>query len=233
MNIKNFFGMMRTTIARVESIDNPYDDYFTVKMNVKADRSWAPGEHAIFSLPHMNVEGKKWRPFSVASAPEEGYMMIGTRTGSEISGFKKVFLSLEPGDPVKVRGPYGCFKLQDAITPLVLVAGGVGITPIRAILKQLEKDKEHKTYLIYTARDYHLFGEEIEKMASNNPALDIYLTKSSKEAKARVAELANSLGAQAYYYLSGAPGFVKSVRKQIMGHDVSSKRIIFDPLIGF
>lgn len=134
---------------------------------------------------------------------------------------------------MKVRGPYGGFKVQDTITPLVLIAGGVGITPIRAILKQLEKDKKRKIYLIYTARDYHLFGEEIEKISLNDPALNVYLTKSSKEAKAKVSELASSLGAQAYYYLSGAPGFVKSVRKQIMEYGVSSKRIIFDPLIGF
>lgn len=233
MIILDYFGILKKSVARVESIDNPYGDYYTVKMKLAADVNWTPGEHAIFTLPQKEIEGKKWRPFSVASAPVDGYLMIGTRTGKEMSNFKQALLSLEPGDPVTVRGPFGWFKLQDETSPLVFVAGGVGITPIWAILKYLEGDTDRIRTLIYTARDYHLFGEEIEEMAKDNPAFDLYMTSSSKEAKAKVEEVAGRLGAEAHYFVSGAPKFIKSVREQIMAHGVSSKKVIFDPFIGF
>lgn len=232
MKIRDYFGIVRSSTATIESIENPYADHYTVKMKPAEGLSWIPGEHAVYTLPGKKIEGKRWRPFSVASAPEEGYLMIGTRTGKETSGFKQVLLSMKPGEKVRVRGPFGWFKLQDASSPLIFVAGGVGITPIRAILKHLEPDENRTRILIYTAREYHLFGEEFKALARNNPSFDLYMLTSSKEAKAKVEELAGMYGKTAHYFVSGAPKFITSVREQIMGHGVPGKQVVYDPLIG-
>lgn len=232
MIVSDFFGLVRKSVASIELIDNPFEDYYTVKMKPAPGLTWKAGEHAIYSLPGKEIEGKSWRPFSVASASEEDFLMIGTRTGKEMSGFKRALLSLEPGDPVTVRGPFGWFKLRDESSPLVFVAGGVGITPFRAILKHLENDTTRKRTLIYTARDYHLFGEEVEELARENPAFDLHLLKSSKEAKALVEGLAEHYGREAHYFVSGAPKFIRSVRAQIHNHGVPGRQIVYDPFLG-
>lgn len=233
MRIVEYLGVVRTSMATIESIENPYGDYYVVRMNPKEGLAWRPGEHAIYTLPGKRIEGKGWRPFSVASAPADGVLMIGTRTGEQMSGFKKVLLSMEKGEKVRVHGPYGQFRLRNKTEPLVLIAGGVGITPMRAILKHLEHDKEQQRILIYTARDYHLFGEEIESWAKDNPAFDLRMLSSSKEAKAQVAELAQEYGAAARYFVSGSPKFVPATQELIMDQGVPGRRVIFDPLIGF
>ena len=96
----------------------------------------------LFSLcPDAMYRGKKWRAFSVASVPEEGYILIGTRTHGNISSFKENLIGMSAGDKVKVIGPFGWLVKKDDTSPIVFIAGGVGITPVRALIKQLENDK--------------------------------------------------------------------------------------------
>ncbi|QWB95954.1 hypothetical protein KHQ89_00310 [Mycoplasmatota bacterium] len=60
-------------------------------MRLKAHQNitWKPREHAIFTLPNHKIEDKKYRAFSIASTPVEGFVLLGFRTGKKISSFKK------------------------------------------------------------------------------------------------------------------------------------------------
>lgn len=76
------------------------------------------------------------RSFSIASSPTENYLMLTTRYGE--SALKKALPSLQPGTNVKVIGPMGRFTVDETSTqPIVFLTGGVGITPIRSMIKYL------------------------------------------------------------------------------------------------
>jgi ferredoxin-NADP reductase len=202
-------------------------------MKPEAGFSWEAGEHGIFKLSNRKVKGKKWRVFSVASVPKEGVMTIGTRTGKDIFSFKKELISMKEGDKVSIRGPFGWFKIQDSTSPMVMVAGGVGITPIRALIKQLEKDSARPVELVYSSSDYHLFDDEIQAVALGNKKITIYKTNSSEETRSALATLVDNYKGEAYYFVSGSQAFIGGIKEQITETGVKGKRVIRDPFIGY
>jgi ferredoxin-NADP reductase len=92
------------------------------------------------------------RSFSIASSPDDPMLLIATRlTGS---AFKRSLAEVALGTRVDLQGPMGSFVLpQDATRPLVLLAGGIGITPFRSMIKTAtERKLPHRLTLIYSNR---------------------------------------------------------------------------------
>ena len=72
-------------------------------------------------------------PFSVSAAPTTAGIRF---TIKELGEDSSRMLRLEPGTRLMLEGPYGVFTVEQAQeAPVVLVAGGVGISPIRALLE--------------------------------------------------------------------------------------------------
>lgn len=97
MKLSDFKGLFKSSIATIESIENPVDDYYTVRLKPAVGIHWEPGEHGIFRKADQKVDGKKWRTFSIASIRDEGYILLGMRTGKDISSFKKALTGSEKG----------------------------------------------------------------------------------------------------------------------------------------
>lgn len=77
-------------------------------------------------------EGEETRTLSHASAPHQSGLDICTRLSD--SAFKRALARLEPGDHVSVRGPGGRLALPEDPSSLVVLTGGVGVTPVRSLL---------------------------------------------------------------------------------------------------
>jgi len=232
MKFEDIKGVFKKNELTIESIDNPYADYYTVRIKNDSDVSWTPGDHAIITLPGKKIQGQKYRVFSVASTPDEGIILLGTRTGKEKSSFKKELLTMKAGEKVGVRGPFGWFKVQDETSPIVLFAGGVGITPIRSLLKQLEFNTNRPVEVVYSSSEYYLFGNEIEEITVNNSKITLYKVSSIEETTAQLDKLVKQYGNSAYYYNSGAPVVLKSVKKRYIDSGIQKKRIIADAFMG-
>jgi ferredoxin-NADP reductase len=233
MKLSDFKGVFKKTILTIESIENPYGDYFSIKLKPTSEMSWHPGEHGIFTLPNIKVEGKKWRGFSIASIEKEGFVLLGTRTGKEISSFKQALLGMKKGERVSIRGPFGWFKLQDESSPMVLFASGVGVTPIRGLLKELEDSNKRDVEIIYASSSYYLYGEEIGKIADKNLKIVLHKITSAEESVKKIEELAKKYGNRAYYYNSGKPKVLKAVKKQLKALNIRGNRIIDDSFLGY
>lgn len=74
--------------------------------------------------------------FTISSSPTEKDLFIITKIGK--STFKQVLNMLKPGDKVQIRGPWGDFVLDEKdARQKVFLAGGIGLTPFRSILKYI------------------------------------------------------------------------------------------------
>lgn len=233
MKLRDFKGLLRKKYLHVVSVENPHGDYYLIKLKTDPTYKWTPGEHASFSLPDRNVQGKKWRAFSIASVDQEGYMLIGTRTGKDVSSFKENLIQMKAGERIGVRGPFGWFKIIDTTSPLVLIASGVGITPIRALLKTLEHESHRDINLIYGSSDYYLFGQEIEALAEANPNISLYKTNNRNATQEKINDLAHQYENQAYYYVSGSMPMIDSTKDILKKQNIDKSHIINDPFYGY
>lgn len=95
------------------------------------------------------------RSFSIANAPDRGNLIelhIRYVSGGEFSDF--LLNSLEVGDSLEVRGPYGEFFLREhSHRPVILLAGGTGFAPIKGIIEHLFSiDSRRPIHLYWGAR---------------------------------------------------------------------------------
>lgn len=107
-----------------------------------------PGQYAELHLPHAGTDGRGTRRmFSVSSAPDSDTMTFALRVPEPASSFKRALLDLPVGSTVQSTGVIGDFLLpRRATVPVVLVAGGIGVTPF---LSQLRAVRDRDAVLVY------------------------------------------------------------------------------------
>jgi predicted ferric reductase len=94
-------------------------------------------------------QGDEWseaHPFTISCAPEDPQLRV---TIKKLGLFTEKVHSLEPGAPVMCAGPYGLFcKDIDANEDIVMIAGGVGITPFLSVLRHFRNIKSTNRVLL-------------------------------------------------------------------------------------
>jgi nitric oxide dioxygenase len=131
---------------------------------------FAPGQY-IGLL--MQVDGKDIRRnYSLSAAPNGKTYRISVKR--ETGGVASTYLHdrVQVGDTLQLLPPSGEFVLAESARPVVLISGGVGITPTLAMLEQaLAADRE--VVFIHCARngDVHAFRDQIEAAAARHPQL--------------------------------------------------------------
>ncbi|MDB5169190.1 MAG: hypothetical protein JWO41_546 [Candidatus Saccharibacteria bacterium] len=107
---------------------------------------YTAGQFIQLSLPHAEADErgqKHW--FTLSSSPTDEFLTITTKFPLEgpTSTFKQTLRGLKSGTPVDMSDPMGDFVLPKMTqTPLVFVAGGIGITPFHSILSWLASTRE-------------------------------------------------------------------------------------------
>ncbi|KQX74545.1 ferredoxin--NADP reductase [Aeromicrobium sp. Root472D3] len=124
--------------------------------------AFVPGQYLELSVPHRGMDSRgARRTFSISSPPQDDRLALTLRVPEKSSSFKRALLDLEPGSRVRGTGIGGDFVLPaDPATPLLLVAGGIGITPF---LSQLRHEGSRDAVLVYgaTSADEVPFVEEL------------------------------------------------------------------------
>jgi ferredoxin-NADP reductase len=131
--------------------------------------TWIAGQSQGYVIPSVGeTEDENQRWFTIASAPYEGEIHISTRVSQ--SKFKQALNAMQPGETISCYGLEGDFTWEETSEPVVLVAGGIGITPFRSIL--LERSRAGKPLnanLLYYNRDEQIpFRAELESLASRH-----------------------------------------------------------------
>lgn len=113
--------------------------------------SFSPGQYMEWTLEHPRQDSRGMRRFfTIASSPTEEDIRIGVKFYRDSSSFKKALFSLNTGDEIIASHLAGDFVLpRDKKQKLVFVAGGIGITPFRSMLKYLLDRGEARPIAIF------------------------------------------------------------------------------------
>lgn len=176
---------------------------------------WKAGQFLHYVLHHEPTDERgsdRW--FTIAAAPSEKMIMITTRFASDKgSSFKKTLAGFKIGDQIEVSDLDGDFIVEDPAKEYVFIAGGIGITPFRAILKDLDQQgKQAGITMLYANRDQNIvYKDELEAFAKNNPKLRIqYVISPVRIDVIKIKEVVPDMQ-KPIFYISGPEPMVESL----------------------
>jgi ferredoxin-NADP reductase len=103
-------------------------------------------------VPRGDSRGNR-RYFTIASAPTEDDVRLGVKFNPEPSAFKEALSTMKPGDTIFASGLAGDFVMpRDPHRRLAFLAGGIGITPFRSMLRYLlDRHETRPIVMLYAA----------------------------------------------------------------------------------
>jgi ferredoxin-NADP reductase len=207
--------------------------------------AFRPGQYLELTVPHRADFRGSRRIFSISSAPStDGPLTVALSVPEKPSSFKRAFLALESGTAVRATGVGGDFTLpRDPATPVVLVAGGIGITPFASQLAHdHESGNDRDVVVVYAVRDNDELGyaDLLEKsrvpVVLVSPSLPADLPQNWTWAgngritpdllRSTVPDLARRQA-----FVSGPPGLVADMRAALTG--IGVKKVKADYFSGY
>lgn len=199
---------------------------------------WQAGQFIHLILPHTDSDDRgEERWFTIASSPYEQEIRITTRINTEkSSSFKKALQELKIGQEIETDLPKGKFILEDPSRDYIFVAGGIGITPFRSILKQLDHDgKQFHVELLYANRDENdiPFRNDLEVLSKKHKDFNITYFIGDKRIDENVLkEFGNKLD-NPIYYISGPEPMVEDFEKILKHMGIDEEHSRFDYFPGY
>lgn len=220
-NIKSFRFPIRTKGVRYRP-----GQFFFITIKVK-------GEEAIHH-------------FSFSSSPTEtGYIEFTKRITP--SDFSQELNVMTPGAWANLRGPEGTFTLPRKQRRLAFLSGGIGITPLRSMLRYVaDKDLDYDVVLLYGNNTFEdiAFREELNQIVASRKGVRVEYILSGPEFpsgwkgktgfinKDLVGELVPDY-MERLFYISGPPRMVIALEEQLTGLNIPQKQLKRDSFTGY
>ncbi|MFE8697391.1 FAD-dependent oxidoreductase [Cytobacillus sp. FJAT-53684] len=207
---------------------------YTFLFEKEKDFTWKAGQHGLISITHKKIKTAT-KPFTLASAPTENIVKITTSIGDDPSEFKQALLELKQGMKVRTSGPLGPFYLNDN-SPSLLIAGGIGITPFRSMLKQIEAEGnmgEKQIHLLYIdSKKSYLFKDELDEMA-NHPSISVTYLDSRDDLHQEIDKFTSLYKDNGNYYIAGSKSMVDSISGHLQNNNIAKRNIKKDAFYGY
>ena len=200
----------------------------------------------LLDTAETDLEGTT-RSLSLASAPLERDLMVAMRNRD--TAFKRAIHKLPAGSSILFQGPFGDFTLhRDTARPAVFLAGGIGITPFRSMLRHATTMQSlHRIFLFYANRrpEEVAFFEELRNLEQVNPNFRLIttITQPSNPTPKGVTESGYFTVKilekwipdlrTPIFYLAGPPGGVTSMRLTLNAAGVPDDEIRTEEFAGY
>lgn len=206
--------------------------------------SYLPGQYLTVKVKPEDSEYTHLRHYSLSDAPGKDYYRISVK--KEEHGVVSSYLhnSVHAGDTLQVSAPAGDFTLQTSDKPVVLISGGVGVTPMLSMLNTIvQTQPEREVTFIHGALNssVHAFKEEVAQLTNENSKIKSYVAYSEPTEDDKTA---NSFDKEGYidlswlksilpdnradFYFCGPIPFMKMVYRALKEWEVPAENIHFE-----
>lgn len=170
LSLANRIGRRRQYPARIESLQRHADH--VLELVCRPYKGWPGHAAGQFLFIDFGRSGEGAHPFTIASAwdPQQGTLTLAIKELGDLT--RQLPHQLEPGQAVRLEGPYGQFDFglaepvdrDKAGHPQIWVAGGIGITPFLARMEVLAKQVAARPEidLFYCSRQAGSFPDNLE-----------------------------------------------------------------------
>jgi ferredoxin-NADP reductase len=206
-----------------------------------------PGQYFFITLPdvgHHDDRGLR-RHITVATSPNEKGV-LGFATRMRDSAFKRSLGEIPVGADVEVEPPKGSFTLpDDPSRPLVFIAGGIGITVFRSMLRYVHEERlPYHVTLIYSNRDSRsaAFLDEVRELEQALPDFRLILTMTqepdwdgeTRKIDAQFVEEKLGEDLDKYTFLvAGPPAMAAGVQKALAEAGVDDENVVAERYSGY
>jgi len=207
------------------------------------------GQYMEWTLPVSEPDGRgNRRYFSIASSPTEPDLLIAARFYPRSSRYKQAMAEMESGDPIVAAELSGDFVLpRDPEVPLLFVAGGIGITPFRSMIKFLvDTGEKRDIVLLYSnsVREEIVFRDVFEDAEQRIGLKTVYTLTGGKRLpenwKGRTGHVEEQMLheevpnlEERVCFVSGSPGMVEDVKKVLRSVGIRRRNVRTDYFPGY
>lgn len=171
------------------------------------------------------------RHYSICSNPKRRdiYEIAVLQEPSGNGGSVAIHKFFNLGLTLNCEAPGNYFQLDDTEAPVVLIAGGVGITPIKAMAQQLKR--QGRTFELHYAgrtQTEMAFYDRLKRMLPDTG----YFYRSDQDEKLDLASLLKKAGKDSYFYVCGPQPLLDGLKQQALDQNISIDQIRFEQFSG-
>jgi ferredoxin-NADP reductase len=248
-NVFSYLVSPKTTLMlqlkqKVQLAPDVYDFIFAPARKF----AFAPGQYMEWTLGYHNPDSRgNRRYFTLASSPTEDNLRLGVKFYEKSSTFKQALLSMDRGTAIVASHLAGDFVLPNSPNQkCVFIAGGIGITPFRSMIKYLLDTRQHRPLVLFYVNrtiDDIVYKDVFDKAQQRIGLKVIYtLTDTNRIPAGWTGEIGHITPRlikaevpdyqKCVFYISGPPRLVESLRDLLDKLNVPSNHIKTDFFLG-
>lgn len=246
-------GFKQFRIIKKEAENDFITSFYLAPIDGQILPEFKAGQYITIRIPTLG-NSTTMRNYSLSHPSHKEWFRISVKRelGEDLNtpnGYVSNFMhsKIEVGSTIEVGSPCGEFFLEpfeENIRPLVLLAGGIGITPILCMLKSTVNSMSKRPIIfVYGILDEksRVFKQELDELSIKNPNLKIHYRYSNKKAENITSTESRSLGfvdeefiksivpnSDCDYYFCGPKIFMINIYKTLKSWDVPKSQIHFE-----
>ncbi|MGC2400911.1 MAG: SRPBCC family protein [Acidobacteriaceae bacterium] len=237
-------------VAKVEKESDLITSFYLRRADGQPLASWLPGQFLPIRVPIPGHAEPVLRTYTLSTRANPDFYRLSIRRGGD-RPLVSEFLHAHAGLGFRLEGmaPRGKFVLDESsLRPVVLVSGGVGLTPMIAITEHIVEEGRRTgsyrpIYFIHGTRNSRVqaFQQHIRKLAGEHPGMQVHIRYSSPAAEDQLGVSHSSVGridigllsgfvpaGDHDYYLCGPSEFMNALYHGLTKKGVPAERIHYE-----
>lgn len=221
----NMSARHKVTIEEVEAVTRDVGRFVTTKPK---GYNYKPGQATEVAIPKRNWKDEK-RPFTFSSLPDDPRLEFTIKIYPERDGVTDQLAELEVGEELEIGDPWGAITYQG---PGVFIAGGAGVTPFIAIMRDLAKQgKLDGNSLLFSndTEDDVIIAGELKRLLGDRAKFFVTEQDSATYPRRRIDKelLAEEIdNFDQHFYVCGPPKMVEDITAALKELGADEKKIV-------
>lgn len=219
---------MKNEIVKITKLEHATHDVLHIRVDKPDGAKFTPGQATEISINKSGWEEES-RPFTFVCLPDDNYLEFMIKTYPERKGVTNELLNLEVGDELMLNYVFGAIDYKGEGT---FIAGGAGMTPFIAILRNLKaQNKIGNNKLVYANKTEGdiIIKEELQELLGNNFINILSETDEENYAHGYITDAflkKHNISFNNYVYLCGPPPMMDAVEKILEKEQLEDKLLV-------